>query len=78
MLNNSDRPDMVDPETGEIVEKGKPTVHFNEGDMGFGVSMNLWEGLDLPVQEQFPGKMLAEYLTPETRSGIRCRTSEES
>jgi L-fucose isomerase-like protein len=37
MLNNSDRPDVTDPETGEVVNPGKPIVHFNEGDMGAGV-----------------------------------------
>jgi len=37
MLNNADRPDVLDPETGEVVEPGKPIVHFNEGDMGAGV-----------------------------------------
>lgn len=37
MLNNSERPDVRDPESGKIVNKGKPIVHFNEGDMGAGV-----------------------------------------
>ncbi|MBW2122339.1 MAG: hypothetical protein JRH07_10895 [Deltaproteobacteria bacterium] len=37
MLNNSDRPDVVDPETGGVVCQGKPIVHFNEGDIGSGV-----------------------------------------
>jgi len=37
MLNNTDRPDVIDPETNEVIEKGKPIVHFNEGDMGAGV-----------------------------------------
>jgi len=37
MLNNSDRPNVVDPETRQVVNKGKPIVHFNEGDMGAGV-----------------------------------------
>lgn len=37
MLNNSDRPNVRDPETGQIVNKGKPIVHFNEGDIGAGV-----------------------------------------
>lgn len=37
MLNNSDRPDVIDPETGTVINKGKPIVHFNEGDMGSGI-----------------------------------------
>jgi len=37
MLNNTDRPDVKDPDTGEVIEPGKPIVHFNEGDMGAGV-----------------------------------------
>jgi hypothetical protein len=37
MLNNSDRPDVVDPETNQIVRPGKPIVHFNEGDIGSGI-----------------------------------------
>jgi L-fucose isomerase-like protein len=41
MLNNSDRPDIVDPETGKVIEQGKPIPHFNEGDMGAGVPQML-------------------------------------
>jgi len=37
MLNNSDRPDVIDPETGAIINEGKPIVHFNEGDIGSGI-----------------------------------------
>ena len=37
MLNNSDRPDVMDPETRRIVRKGKAIVHFNEGDIGAGL-----------------------------------------
>ncbi len=37
MLNNSDRPNVVDPETRRIVNRGRPIVHFNEGDIGAGV-----------------------------------------
>jgi hypothetical protein len=47
MLNNSDRPDVVDPETDEVVEKGKPIVHFNEGDMGAGVPQVLMRDIYL-------------------------------
>ncbi len=37
MLNNSDRPDVVDPDTGAVINRGRPIVHFNEGDMGSGI-----------------------------------------
>ncbi len=37
MLNNSDRPDVYDPATREIIRQGKPIIHFNEGDAGSGV-----------------------------------------
>ncbi len=37
MLNNSERPDIMDPETKKIIRKGQPIVHFNEGDIGSGV-----------------------------------------
>jgi hypothetical protein len=37
MLNNSDRPDVIDPDTRQIINRGKPIVHFNEGDMGSGI-----------------------------------------
>ena len=37
MLNNSERPDVVDPDTGGVINAGKPIVHFNEGDMGSGI-----------------------------------------
>jgi len=37
MLNNADRPAVKDPETRQIVQAGKPIVHFNEGDLGAGV-----------------------------------------
>ncbi|MDX9972056.1 MAG: hypothetical protein RBU21_03595 [FCB group bacterium] len=41
MLNNADRPPVRDPETGKVIEKGKPIVHFNEGDMGAGIPQRL-------------------------------------
>ncbi|MGD8763508.1 MAG: hypothetical protein PVG87_14455 [Desulfobacteraceae bacterium] len=37
MLNNSERPDVMDPDSGSIINQGKPIVHFNEGDMGSGI-----------------------------------------
>jgi len=37
MLNNSDRPDIVYPDTMEVVNSGKPIIHFNEGDLGSGI-----------------------------------------
>jgi hypothetical protein len=47
MLNNSDRPDVVDPDTNEVIEKGKPIVHFNEGDMGAGIPQVLMRDIYL-------------------------------
>ena len=41
MLNNGERPDVVDPDTGEVINAGKPIVHFNEGDMGSGIAQVL-------------------------------------
>jgi hypothetical protein len=37
MLNNAERPDVIDPETGEVINQGKAIVHFNEGDIGAGI-----------------------------------------
>jgi hypothetical protein len=37
MLNNSERPEVRDPETHELINPGEPIVHFNEGDVGAGV-----------------------------------------
>jgi len=37
MLNNADRPPIKDPETKQVVNAGKPIVHFNEGDLGAGI-----------------------------------------
>ncbi len=31
MLNNSDRPEVTDPDTDKVIRKGKVIVHFNEG-----------------------------------------------
>lgn len=47
MLNNTDRPDVVDPDSGEVIEKGRPIVHFNEGDMGAGVAQVLMRDIYL-------------------------------
>jgi L-fucose isomerase-like protein len=47
MLNNSDRPDVIDPGTHEVIEKGKPIVHFNEGDMGAGIPQVLMRDIYL-------------------------------
>lgn len=41
MLNNCDRPDIIYPETGEVVAKGLPIPHFNEGDIGSGLPQAL-------------------------------------
>ncbi len=37
MLNNSDRPEIIWPETDHIINQDKPIVHFNEGDLGSAV-----------------------------------------
>jgi len=37
MLNNSDRPDVEPAGGGKVINKGKPIVHFNEGDLGSAV-----------------------------------------
>ncbi len=37
MLNNEDRPPVKDPDTKQIVAKGRAIPHFNEGDMGAGL-----------------------------------------
>jgi len=37
MLNSTERPNVRDPESKQTVNKGKPIVHFNEGDLGAGV-----------------------------------------
>lgn len=37
MLNNSERPDIADPLSGQPIKKGRPIIHFNEGDIGSGV-----------------------------------------
>ncbi|MBM3290511.1 MAG: fucose isomerase, partial [Candidatus Hydrogenedentes bacterium] len=41
MLNNCDRPDVISYETGKVIEKGKPIVHFNETDLGAGIPQAL-------------------------------------
>ncbi len=52
MLNNSERPNVLDPETNRIVNKGKPIVHFNEGDMGAGIPQVLMH--DIYVRKGMP------------------------
>jgi len=37
MLNNAERPSVIDPDSGSVVRPGRPIVHFNEGDMGSAV-----------------------------------------
>jgi len=37
MLNNQERPKVVDPESGKVIAKGRAIPHFNEGDMGSGI-----------------------------------------
>ena len=52
MLNNSDRPAVKDPETGEIINRGRPIVHFNEGDMGAGIPQVLMH--DIYARRRMP------------------------
>ena len=47
MLNNADRPPIIDPETGKEIFKGKPIPHFNEGDIGAGVPQLLMNNIYL-------------------------------
>jgi L-fucose isomerase-like protein len=37
MLNNSHRPDVLDPESRQAISPGRPIIHFNEGDLGAAV-----------------------------------------
>ena len=41
MLNNSERPDVKNPYTGQVINRGQPIVHFNEGDLGSGVPQSI-------------------------------------
>jgi hypothetical protein len=54
MLNNSIRPDVIDPETSQVVRPGKPIVHFNEGDIGSGIPQvimrDIYERKDMPPE----------------------------
>ncbi len=54
MLNNADRPAVRDPESGAIVNAGKPIVHFNEGDIGAGIPQllmnNIYELKGMPSE----------------------------
>ena len=54
MLNNADRPDVIDPDTGTIINKGKLIVHFNEGDIGSGIPQvlmrDIYERKGMPAE----------------------------
>jgi L-fucose isomerase-like protein len=52
MLNNSDRPDILDPESGAVVNRGRPVVHFNEGDLGSAVPQVLMH--DILTRKKMP------------------------
>ena len=54
MLNNSDRPDVIDLETNKIIRKGKVIVHFNEGDIGSGIPQVLMR--DIYEQKGMPAE----------------------
>jgi L-fucose isomerase-like protein len=54
MLNNSERPDVMDPETGVVINPGNPIVHFNEGDIGSGIPQvlmhDIYQRKDMPPE----------------------------
>jgi hypothetical protein len=52
MLNNSDRPSIVDPESGQTINRDKVIVHFNEGDVGSGVPQVLMH--DILMEKGLP------------------------
>jgi len=52
MLNNCERPDIIYPETGEVIQNGFPIVHFNEGDLGSAVPQVLMR--DILVEKKMP------------------------
>ncbi len=52
MLNNSERPDITCPENGEVINKGLPVVHFNEGDLGSAVPQVLMH--DILLKKSMP------------------------
>ncbi|MBI2425725.1 MAG: fucose isomerase [Candidatus Hydrogenedentes bacterium] len=47
MLNNADRPPVKSPFTKQIIKKGLPIVHFNEGDLGAGIPQLLMHDIFL-------------------------------
>ncbi|MGQ9689570.1 MAG: hypothetical protein ACUVXF_12420 [Desulfobaccales bacterium] len=52
MLNNSERPDIRDPETGAVINAGFPIIHFNEGDLGSAVPQVLMN--EILVKKRMP------------------------
>lgn len=52
MLNNCERPDIVSPGDGRAINKGRPIIHFNEGDVGSAVPQVLMH--DILVQKKLP------------------------
>lgn len=52
MLNNSDRPDILDPESNEAINRGLPVIHFNEGDLGSAIPQVLMN--DILVRKSMP------------------------
>lgn len=52
MLNNSDRPAIKDPVSRQVVKKGLPIVHFNEGDLGAGIPQLLMH--DIYIRKNMP------------------------
>ncbi len=52
MLNSSDRPDIIYNETGEVINEGKPIIHFNEGDLGSAIPQVLMH--DILIRKKMP------------------------
>lgn len=52
MLNNCDRPDIIDPESGEVIAENLPVAHFNEGDLGSAVPQVLMR--DILIKKNMP------------------------
>jgi L-fucose isomerase-like protein len=54
MLNNTDRPPVRDPESKQVVDKGRAIPHFNEGDMGAGLPQvlmrDIYERKNMPAE----------------------------
>jgi len=52
MLNDSQRPDIRNPETGAVINAGLPIIHFNEGDVGSAVPQVLMN--EILIKKKMP------------------------